>query len=120
MRGHDALITMRLAGKVPAHGVEIETGEDPSRWPEIWVAERMSSAYLSILPTESLTRADFRAVAGLLVRVEGVDSQRVAAVAEKAKKSGAARVIATVYRRRGEELETVSVSDTEGILKWPE
>lgn len=120
MIGHEPLIAMRRRGRAPAW-VEIETMPcADSRLAREWPQFLPQRAMLFVDPRESAARLDLRCVVGLCVDVQGEDAKRVSAVVAAAESAGARRVLGSVFRRRGELCETVSRTDTEGRLTWPE
>lgn len=127
MRGHQALIDMRLQGVVPICGVEIETDAQSSGWPEQWprlhgmLGVHSPCAYVHIAPEDGLRGLDLRFTKGILVRVEGMSSKRVREVFTAVRNAGASRVIGTVFLPKGAgETETLEVMDSAGVLTWPQ
>lgn len=119
MRGQDALIAMRLRGRAPkAVAVETElTGAHnlAKNWPSLGTG----FAHIAIDPAESLVGMDFRCMVGLRVHIDGGDEKRVEAVFNAIKAAGAGRVLASVFKPRGQEFETVRMFDSEDLLVWP-
>lgn len=74
-------------------------------------------AEIAIEPTDYPALLDLRFLVGLVAIVEGHDQKRVEAVAEACKRH-AARVIATVSDKHFPH-EVKSISDTEGVMTWP-
>ena len=70
MRGHDDLIAMRRAGKVPTHGVSIRV-DDEAPWDVGWIANDPRVVTVHIRPDECLDRIDLRCLVGLKVAVIG-------------------------------------------------
>ncbi|MCA6217783.1 hypothetical protein KGA65_14705 [Ideonella sp. B7] len=125
MRGHQALIQMRLRGLVPLYGVEIETDARGSGWPEQWpqlhaeYGVHSPQAYVHIEPEDRLALLDLRWVHGLEARVEGIDPQRVNAVVEALALAGALRAIGIVYvPRPGGETDSIEIIDSKGVMSW--
>jgi hypothetical protein len=71
-------------------------------------AGREFAAHVHIDPADSLGRLDLRCVVGLWALVSGSDAQRVEAVATCCKEHGA-KVLASVFEKRGNEYETVAL-----------
>lgn len=125
MRGHQALIQMRLNGWVPLFGVEVETDARCSGWPEQWPQLHAKHgihsprAYVHIAPDDRLAGLDLRWVHGLEARVEGMASARVEAVIEALERAGASRVIGIVFTSRPNgESEPVELIDSKGVMSW--
>jgi hypothetical protein len=111
VRGAEQLVAMRLRHRRPAM-VDIETERDPQRWCDTWRADGFANAQLLIEPTENVDRLDLRCVVGLVIEVQGVDAERVAAIAQACKNAGAKRVITAVFGAR----EAVTLDDSDGVL----
>lgn len=84
MRGHEPLIAMRKAGKLPASvWFEVDSGEAWRNWPQYlgvnWARfpGKIGSADVLIEPDDSIPRLDLRFVVGMTVHVQGVDANRV-------------------------------------------
>lgn len=121
MRGHQDLIAMRRRGYVP-HVVFIDIGQD--RLWDGWVERTPWSAHLCVGESEQPSRADLRCVVGLTVSVHGEDAARVHALRDACIEARAARVIATVSRcthdvLKYERFECSEVTDTAGVMTWP-
>lgn len=118
MRGHQHLVTMRRAGRIP-RDVWVDTVAqtcDPYRdWPR-W----SESAHVLVEPDDSVGRLDLRCLVGLTTWVTGQDQERVRAVADACVKAGAGRVMTAVVDCSGVYPETVSMTDTEGVCVWPQ
>lgn len=65
---------------------------------------------------ESIGRLDLRPLQGLLVTVDGIDEQRVDALAAACLDAGASRVIASVIRFDQHGCHTERWTDSEGVL----
>lgn len=115
MRGQAQLEAMRRRGKAPAV-VFIETDSLP-RWrgPETWADHDAPAQLHATKPDLS----DLRCIVGLTVCVQGSDKARVHAMRDACIRAKAARVIASVSVPDGEWFECVEVSDTGGLLSWP-
>lgn len=114
MRGHEALIAMRVRGSVP-DCVWIDLEPDRlERWRD-WQVMDNSQAHLSIDATER--RPDLRVVKGLRCYVLGDSLERVRFIRDQCIENSAKRVIAAVTRQ-GERGEWVlhRMSDTEGVF----
>lgn len=119
MRGHEALLSMRMKGKVP-RAVAVETDlSGAHNLAKSWPTLGTGFAHIAIDPSESLEGLDLRCMASLRVHIHGEDEKRVAAVFEAITAAGASRVLASVFRRKGEEFETVRMFDSESVLVWP-
>lgn len=122
MRGHDALIAMRMRRVVPDM-VFVETDADRLGQAAHWHHENPHHAALVIEPGDKPHRLDLRCLAALPVMVCGSDATRVHAVAQACREASARRVIATVCQPigRGEfaRMQLVEATDTEEILQWP-
>lgn len=117
MRGQTALEAMRRAGLVP-ESVDICLFPVKRHLLGAW-------PYGATLQADAAPNpAALRCIVGLSVRVAGSDARRVAAMRDACIKAGASRVIATVFDGREDgpdysRFEAVSVTDTEGVLTWP-
>lgn len=120
MRGQAQLEALRRSGKAPAV-VFIETDSAP-RWrgPETWL-DRAAPAQLQASKPDL---AALRCVVGLTVCVQGSDRATVHAMRDACIRAKASRVIASVSECRNsapgyERFECVEVSDTMGVMTWP-
>lgn len=125
MNGHQPLIAMRLKGRVPEFGIEVETDAECSTWPAQWhgIHEQFGvippKAFVSIGPGDTLASLDLRFAVGLEVKVEGMLSRRVRDVFAAFRAAGAKRVIGVVFMPRGQGLaETLEIFDSEGEVSW--
>jgi hypothetical protein len=118
MRGHDALIAMRLRRQVPL-AVQIDTDGEPNRLHACWHSLGVGMAHLHIGADEAVQPLDLRCVVGLLVIVHGLDAGRVSTVVDACEAAGASRVVGSVFQRRGEEWEHAQMFDTDGVMTWP-
>jgi hypothetical protein len=93
MRGHQDLIAMRLAGKVPQL-VNLHMGTDPAQQWRDWPTANpwASIAHIEIRDSEPAARADLRCLVGLPVHVHGADEARVLSGCQAALDAGAAGV----------------------------
>ena len=117
MRGQTQLETLRRRGKAPAV-VFIETDSVPGwKGPETWHERANAPAQLQ---GSRASQAELRCVVGLTVCVQGSDPQTVQAMRDACIRAKAARVIASVSQCTGpERFECLEVSDTMGVLTWP-
>lgn len=119
MRGHEALIALRLRGK--ALPVSIGTDDAGNQLTARWREMGMGTAFVSIGPTDRVASLDLRFVVGLEVWIDGRDAHRVAEVFEAVRAAGASRVLgATMTTKPNGESEVASMLDTKGVLTWPE
>jgi len=121
MIGIDALMALRRTGRKP-RSVSVSTAEAPHPRLAQNIAEMNDVSgggchYLAITPDKPVSRLDLRALQGLLVMVDGTDSDRVDAVSGACIQAGAARVIASVYRINQHGIcITERMTDTEGVI----
>lgn len=118
MRGHQPIIAMRRRGITPAL-VQIGTDEPAGLrmwrdWPELCPAV----AWVQIDADEVAAALDLRFVTALTVSVTGSNPDRVEAVAQACRDHHADRVIAVCTEQHG-ECSVIGITDTEGMLTWP-
>lgn len=122
MRGLQALVAMRKAGKVPGV-VWIDAESEDLPFADDWPEQSQEHAHLQPANGESLRRHDLRCVIGLTVYVSGPYRERVHALRDAAIEAKAKRVIASVLIPRGSGDWTAyhldETTDTEGVLTWP-
>lgn len=114
MRGHEPLVAMRMHGMTPAT-VEMQVDRPMPAWFwREWLTERLPGqpihARILVAEDDSPARIDLRCLIGLAVQVNGPNPDRVAAVAAACTEAGAERVITVC----GDV-----ITDTEGLLSWP-
>jgi len=120
MRGHEALIAMRLKRRVPAL-VWISTDPDRLKAWRDWQHVSPHRAEVQIDEADPLNRLDLRFVIGLTVQVQGQRRERVEALRRACIEFGAQRVITSLSEQVGERLvrlELIEITDTEGQLTW--
>lgn len=101
MTGHDTLLSWRMRGRRPAHGVLLEVAAKRSQTvvaaPPEHSIEADGVALLTVAPDEPVERLDLRCLVGLPVAVLAYTEQpaegQVRALCEAASRAGAARVI---------------------------
>lgn len=103
MRGHQPLVAMRKAGKLPASvWFEVDSGEAWRNWPQYlginWARfpGKIGSADVLIEPDDSIPRLDLRFVVGMTVHAQGVDARRVHQLHDACVQAGAKRVLSSV------------------------
>lgn len=112
MHGHHELIAMRRAGMKPEMVwiADYSVATDWAKWgdhPQVCVAG------------DTPEIEDFRFLVGITAIVNGFDSARVDRIAN-ACAAHAKRVIATTAAwATAHQVETVRITDTEGVLTWP-
>lgn len=121
LRGQSPLETMRSRGYAP---VRVDLCCYPVARHLLGVSD--SGLYATIEAPSGVipSRADLRCIVGLEVHVAGDDAMTVHAVRDVCVSAGASRVVATVFDGRRDipdidRFKTVSVTDTKGILTWP-
>ena len=108
MRGHEAVIAMRLRRRRPRI-VFVSAGRDASeQWRE-WAVETPHMAQVEIDDDEALSGLDLRFSVGMVAVVDGSDAARVTRIAEALTEAGAARVVSAVVADDG---ASVWVTDT--------
>lgn len=119
MRGHEALIALRLRGK--ALPVSIGTDDGGNYLTARWRDMGMGTAFVSIAPEDRLSSLDLRFVVGLEVWIDGRERRRVNEVFDAVVAAGASRVLgATMASRPNGESEVAAMRDSKGVLTWPE
>lgn len=93
MRGHQALITMRMEGYAPEM-VWFDVDSPHLPMPDDWHHVSPNHAHLQLQPSDNLATLDLRCVVGLTVFVDGHETRRVVAIRDACIKAGAKRVIA--------------------------
>lgn len=118
LRGQAQLEAMRRRGHVP-QAVFICFDDRRLRMADDWSEHTPSIAHLE--PVGKPSPADLRCIVGLTVFVLGTDAGAVAAMRDACVEARAARVIAMVCAERAPWCsECVEVSDTKGLLSWPQ
>jgi hypothetical protein len=92
MRGHEALIEMRLGGVAPKAVFFDADGGWPAWWFREWPKYTPEYAHLQLDPNDNLQRLDLRCVVGLLVHVLG-SGERQKRLRDAVIRAGASRVI---------------------------
>lgn len=110
MKGHHALIAMRLRGRHPK-AVFIEPDEDIGGISKHWQEHGTGIATLVLEPGENIGRLDLRCVMGLRVHLHTTTEQRITALVAACLEAGAAQVI-------GITDEEAIVIATEGATTW--
>ena len=115
MTGHEPIIGLRRAGRLPKAGmVWAKTdGTAYRHWHQFG-----DHAEVGIEAGDYPDLLDLRFASGLTVIVEGTDADRVASVGKAFERAKAKRVIETL-NTGGMWCETASVADTLGVLTWP-
>jgi len=117
MRHHEPLIAMRSRGLKPAGIVGFETDGFCPEWAQ-WASLDPGNPRIEIEPKDAIQHLDLRFVVGLEVQVDGTDQRRVRELFAAAQDHGAARVIASVFRRDRDTFQHVEILDTKGLLTW--
>lgn len=113
MRGHEALVAMRLAGVAP---LSIEIRDEVPGWVATeWPALFPRFAQLSISPTEPLEALDLRCVVGLPVQVASTNAKRLGQLLRRVKREKPARVLGLLFDQHSDLL---SVYDSERVATW--
>lgn len=116
MTGHDLIVAHRKAG----HGLKNQTvyiDADGLPINREW-REYGEHASVSIDPNDYPETLDFRFAKGLLAKVEGRDADRVERIAQAVKRY-AARTISVHFSWDGYRAEVLRMTDTEGVMNWP-
>jgi len=113
MRGHEALVAMRMRGAVPL-SVDVIDGE-PSAAAKAWVTEFPRFAVLAVQPGEPLHSLDLRCLVGLPVQVSSSNRDRLGQLLRRVREEQPARLIGTLFDDRQ---RLVEVYDSEGIATW--
>lgn len=109
MRGHEALIAMRMR-RVRPRIVFVSAGRDPSELWRDWATETPHMAQVEVDDEDALSGLDFRFAVGLRAVVEGGSSQRVEKIALGLIQAGCRAVVAAVVAPQG----VVSVQELHG------
>ena len=114
---------MRSEGFAPSI-VFLDIGPDPLHMAKDWHTLKPEIAYLQVEHGDIPCPSDLRCVVGLRVSVQGDDESHVEAIGNACVSAGASRVIASVTKcldpdGRRERYETVSMTDTAGVMVWP-
>lgn len=113
MRGHEALVAMRLRGQRPK-AVFIDVGSDAfGDWRE-WPTYRPDLPCLCVSPGETIARLDLRCVNGLDVHVTAPTAATVEALVAACKEAGA-RVVWGIT-----DDMAILIADNNGTPKWHE
>jgi len=125
MRGHEPLLAMRRAGRVP-DAVWLSLDPDPEwrTWPAAlgvrWkrYPDAVGSARVEIDPSDIPARLDLRFVVGMVTWVHGSNLGRVEQLHRACAAAGAKRVLSAVVEvdARGEH-RTTAMLDTDGIMQ---
>lgn len=118
MRGQAALQSMRRRGLAPDI-VFVAMDDERLRAAETWHVRTPTMATLTPLRSQKPSQADLRCVVGLPVYILGADAKRVRAMRDACIRANASRVIAAVCVRSGEVFRHADISDTQGLLTWP-
>ena len=100
MRGHEALIAMRLRRRRPRI-VFVSAGRDASEQWRDWHAETPHMAKVEVEDDEPVSGLDLRFAVGMVAVVDGSNPARVARIAEALAGAGAARVVSAVVADDG-------------------
>lgn len=100
MRGHEALIAMRLRRRRPRI-VFVSAGRDASEQWRDWAAETPHMAQVNVDDDEAVSGLDLRFAVGMVAVVDGRDAARVARIAEALANAGASRVVSAVVADDG-------------------
>lgn len=114
LRGQAQLEAMRRRGHAP-DAVFIDCGGDRLRMAEGWASQQRAH----LAANGPVSQADLRCIVGLTVFVGGGLPCQIRAMRDACVRAKAKRVIATICEPRGEVFECVEVTDTEGLLSWP-
>lgn len=102
MKGHEAIIEARTRGYKPSGVVFVDVGQSVA-WQAFLIENngtmitdtKPMKPHVCLAPNESARTADWSWCIGMVIEVNGTDSVRVMAAAERIKAAGAKRVIAT-------------------------
>lgn len=118
MTGHEPLIAMRRAGRVP---VSVVMTFDPRLCPIDWTKVNRSVAYVAVDNAKAPCRLDLRFLVGLPVIVIGDVGDRVRELTAAAVKAGAERVVASLFEREfpgAETFRTIEHFDSKKGGQW--
>lgn len=120
MRGHESLLKLRMAGKVPR---SVWVSLFPlQKWAIEWAARNSADAEIQIDDDEPINRLDLRCLVGLdPVYVNGPDGEQTKRLADACIKAGAKRVLASYFAwTHPEHLRLVRMTETttEGVRQW--
>lgn len=115
MRGHQALIDMRMRGYAPVGHVTIDV-DGPTVLAKTWPNFMADYPQICVEKSDSPTRCDLRFLVGLNVNVTGCDEPKVRAFTAAAMRAKAARVMAIVHEQRNSKV--LSIEDSKGELTW--
>ena len=113
MKGHDALIAMRLSGAAPLT-VDLIDGEMTDA-AKAWPVQTPRVAVVSVLPDEPLHGLDLRCLVALPVQVSSGCRKRLGELLRRVKREQPARLIGALFDDRR---ELVEVYDSEGVATW--
>lgn len=121
MKGDRQVIEQRMQGQpMPSQCIDVMTdGRKPNpKWRQFG-----EHAEVSIEASDYPELLDLRFAFGLIVRVEGEETDRVDAIAKAFLKAKAARVMTTVFKRQqnqwGVSFDVVRLTDSAGEMVWP-
>lgn len=117
MKGQEALLAMRKAGKAPS-AVFIETATDRLKQSSDWQHNTPGMAALLIEPDDIPAMLDLRCVVGLLVSISGDCEELVGRVHEACVAANAKRVVSSVFSTKSGRTLT-RINDSDGVLEWP-
>jgi hypothetical protein len=115
MRGHQALIDMRMRGYAPVGHVTIDV-DGPTVLAKPWPCFMADYPLICDEKSDSPTRCDLRFLVGLEVNVTGCDESKVRGFYAAAVKAKAARVMAILHDQRTSKV--LSIEDSKGELTW--
>lgn len=110
MTGEKAILAMRRAGRKPGF---------------VWVSDfrdAFTGDGLTVgVHGDNPEALDLRFLVGCVAIVEGPDAARVERITKACREAKAARVIASTHGRDAQGFgEVVRVTDTQGVMTWPE
>lgn len=116
MRGHEALLAMRLRGKT-TDAVWVNDGIDPAKCWQDWPTWA-NDAHVEILPTDRPKRLDTRFSAGLTVYLDSSSPERLAGLTAAFLSGGASRVVGFLMGRDRRGATVEQMTDTQGVATW--